>query len=380
MGYWSYYPPYVSVAEKKAKAAKKLIQLQKRNPNLQPVLIDGNSIVKTWWGRAWNQNLERYADYSNRIGRGRSYIRNGMVLDLKIQPGRVEALVQGTQSKPYQIAIMINPLDQDAWKRITHDCEGKVDSLPELLEGKFPKALGEIFTAQGKGLFPTPKEIKFSCSCPDWAQMCKHVAAALYGIGARLDQDPMLFFKLRKVDVNELIGKAVAEKTKSLLQKAEKKSGRVMEDADLGDLFGIELEDHPQFETPPVKPSKIEAAKNYPKQKHKPEHRPEKIAAIPNSTAGTSPQIKKSIKFKLTLKTGESDKPSPGHKKTENINSLTAIDMIEGLIRKSAKGIGLTMLVKKTGFDEKKVYNVLYRLKKLGRIEVTGAGKYKPLV
>jgi uncharacterized Zn finger protein len=376
MGYWSYYPPYVSVAEKKAKAARKLAQLQKKNPNLQPVLIEGNSIAKTWWGRAWNQNLERYADYSNRIGRGRSYVRNGMVLDLKIQPGRVEALVQGTQSKPYQIAIMINPLDQDTWKKITHDCEGKFDSLPELLEGKFPKALGEIFTAQGKGLFPTPKEIKFSCSCPDWAQMCKHVAAALYSIGARLDQDPMLFFKLRKVDVNELIGKAVAEKTKSLLKKAEKKSGRVMEDADIGGLFGIELEDSPGLKMPPVKVSKSTVAEDKPKQKSKQKN----IEATANSTTTSVPQIKKSISFKISIKSDESDTPSIEKKKIGETKLLTAIEIIEGFIQKSRKGMALKTLVKKTGFDEKKVYNVLYRLKKLGRIEVTGNGQYKSTV
>jgi len=373
MGYWSYYPPYVSVAEKKAKATKKLAQLQKKNPDLRPVLIDGNSIAKTWWGRAWNQNLERYADYSNRIGRGRSYVRNGMVLDLKIQSGSVDALVQGTRSKPYKIGIMIDPLGQDIWKKIIRECEGKFDSLPELLEGKFPKALGEIFTAPGKGLFPTPKEITFSCSCPDWAYMCKHVAAALYGIGARLDQDSMLFFKLRKVDVNELVGKAVTEKTRSLLKKAEKKSGRVMEDADLGELFGIQLEKHPEFETPHANASKRAVSENNPKQKRK----QKKIAAISIPTAHTVPQIKKSIKLNPSYKTATSDEISTEKKKTGRTTSLTAIDMVEGLIQKTRKGIGLKMLVKKTGFDVKKIYNILYRLKKLGRIELTGNGKYK---
>ena len=155
--------------------------------------------------------------------------------------------------------------------------------------------------------------------------MCKHVAAALYGIGARLDQDPMLFFKLRKVNVNELIGKAVTEKTKSLLKKAEKKSGRVMEDADLGELFGIELKDRPDKKT---------------------------------KSEGTLAHDKKSRKTK----------------------SQTGIDMVEGLIRKSRKGISLTTLIKKTGFDEKKAYNVLYRIKKLGRIELTGNEKYKSMV
>lgn len=373
MGDWSYYPPYVSVAEKKAKAAKKLAQLRKKNPNLQPVLIEGNSIANTWWGRAWNQNLERYADYSNRIGRGRSYVKHGMVLDLKIHPGRVEALVQGTQAKPYKIEIMIKPLESGTWKKITHECEGKFESLPALLEGKFPKVLGEILTVPGKGLFPTPNEIKFSCSCPDWAHMCKHVAAALYGIGARLDQNPMLFFELRKVDVNELIGKAVTEKTKSLLKKAEKRSGRVMENADLGDLFGIELEDPTGPETMRGKAQKIGLIENSPKQKPK----QKKIAAIAKPIVNKSRQIKKSITLKVSLKTAESGRLSTGNKKTRKAKSLTAIDTVEGLIRKSRKGLDLPTLIKKTGFDEKKVYNVLYRLKNLGRIELIGDGKYK---
>ncbi len=376
MGYWGYYQPYVPVAEKKAKAARKLAQLKKKNPDMEPVLIEGRAIARTWWGRAWNQNLERYADYDNRIGRGRSYVRNGMVLDLKIQPGRVEALVQGTRSAPYKVAVMISPLDTDTWKKIIHDCEGKFDSLPELLEGRFPKALGEIFTIPGKGLFPTPKEIQFSCSCPDWAHMCKHVAAALYGIGARLDQNPMLFFKLRKVDVNELVGKAVTEKTKSLLKKAEKRSGRVMDEAGLGELFGIELEDHSKMETPRKKASKTALAEGSPKQSHK----QKKMAEMAKPTANTAPQIEKSSKSKQFKKTGESARLSSSNKEIEKTKSRTAIDMIEGLIQKSRKGLSLLALVKKTGFDEKKVYNVLYRLKNFGRIELMGDGKYKSIV
>jgi uncharacterized Zn finger protein len=105
-------------------------------------------------------------------------------------------------------------------------CAGKFDSLPDLLAGKFPKALDEVFTAQGKGLFPSPDEIHLGCSCPDWAVMCKHVAATLYGIGARLDEDPGLFFALRKVKMEDLVSEAVTETTAQLLRRANhKKSG-----------------------------------------------------------------------------------------------------------------------------------------------------------
>ena len=156
-------------------------------------MIEGTAIARTWWGKAWNKNLESYADYHNRIGRGRSYVRHGAVLDLQIGSGLVESLVQGSRSRPYSVTIRIKAMGKKNWEEIKTASQGKLDSLQELLAGKFPKGLGEIFTTQGKGLFPSPKEIDFDCSCPDWASMCKHVAATLYGIGARLDQDPELF-------------------------------------------------------------------------------------------------------------------------------------------------------------------------------------------
>lgn len=246
MAYWNY-APYVPVGNRKAKAARKLKQLRKKNPIIKPIVINGNTIAKTWWGKSWNQNLERYADYSNRIGRGRSYVRHGSVLDLQISPGKVEALVQGRRSQPYQVDIRINALKKPNWGKITNACEGKMESLQELLAGKFPKGLAEIFMAREKGLFPTPKEIEFNCSCPDWAYMCKHVAAVLYGVGARLDENPALFFELRKVEIGDLITQAVEDNTKKLLSKAKKKSSRVMEDADLGDLFGIVMEEEVSF-------------------------------------------------------------------------------------------------------------------------------------
>ena len=253
MSYWSY-PEYVSVGEKKAKAATKLKQMQKKNPNIKPIIIEGKTIANSWWGKSWNSNLERYADYSNRIGRGRSYVRNGAVLDLQIESGNVKALVQGSTSSPYSVTVEIKSIKKDVWSNIKSACKGKLESLSELLIGKFPKALDEVFTAEGVGLFPLPKEINFDCSCPDWASMCKHVAATLYGIGARLDRDPNLFFKLRKVDVGVLITETVKDKTKELIRKAGKKSSRVIEDTDLSSVFGIEI-DTPTKKTPALKKS-----------------------------------------------------------------------------------------------------------------------------
>jgi uncharacterized Zn finger protein len=244
MAYHHYYgyPRYVSVGEKRARARRKLEQLKKKHPGIRPVAIEGNTLVRTWWGKAWNGNLTKYADYSNRVGRGRSYVRHGAVLDLQISPGRVDALVQGSRGSPYKISIEIKPVSKSKWKEIRNACEGQVASLRELLEGRFPKSLAELFTAKGSGLFPSPREIAFRCSCPDWASMCKHVAAVLYGIGTRLDEDPSLFFVLRKVTMDDLVTQAVRDNSVRLLKQARKKTSRVIDDDDLGDVFGIEME------------------------------------------------------------------------------------------------------------------------------------------
>lgn len=233
------YPEYVSVARKKADAARKLEKLRKKNPEISPVIIEGNKVAKTWWGIAWNKNLESYADYVNRIGRGKSYLRHGCVLDLRIEKGLVTALVQGSRRSPYQVEITISPLSKGKWDHITSEVSHSIASIEELVSGKFPKALETLFTQKGDGLFPSSKEIKFSCSCPDWAYMCKHVAAVLYGIGARLDEDPSLFFKLRNIDVEDLLKKSIEEKMDSMLKNSNKKSKRTMDDSDIEGLFGI---------------------------------------------------------------------------------------------------------------------------------------------
>jgi uncharacterized Zn finger protein len=243
MAYYDYgFPKYVSVAEKRMKAQKSVEKLRKKNPDISPVVLTGTKLTRTWWGKSWNDNLERYADYANRIGRGRSYVRHGAVLDLKLTEGNIGALVQGSAAKPYQVNISIKPLSKDIWAVLTKECAGKIDSLQELLDGKFPKALRELFTTQGKGLFPAPKEITLNCSCPDSARMCKHVAAALYGVGTRLDDDPGLFFTLRKVNIQELISKTVSKKAQTLLDKSKVKSRRVIEDTDIAEMFGIEMD------------------------------------------------------------------------------------------------------------------------------------------
>jgi len=256
------FAPYVSVGEKRARNRKAAAKLRKQNEDVQPVVIEGRSIARTWWGKSWNANLERYADYSNRIGRGRSYVRHGAVLDLRLAAGRVNALVQGSRGSPYEVTVTIRKLPGRVWEALREESLRQVDSLSDLLAGEFPKALKDAFFAQGTGLFPAPKEIEFACSCPDWASMCKHVAAVLYGIGNRLDSAPELLFTLRQVTVDELIAHTVDAAAGGLISKAEQAAGDdVLAGVDLGDVFGIQLDDGggPAVDLPP--PATTKAAR-----------------------------------------------------------------------------------------------------------------------
>lgn len=351
MGYWGYYPPYVTVAKKKAKAAKKLKQLKKKNPDIKPILLEGSTIARTWWGKSWNSNLEQYADYSNRIGRGRSYVRHGAVLDLQINSGKVESLVQGTRSKPYSVTIKIKAVNKNIWKHIKAACEGELDSLQELLAGKFPKALGKIFTIHGKGLFPAPKEIDFSCSCPDWAYMCKHVAATLYGIGARLDEEPGLFFKLRKVKMEDLVTQAVEDKTRKLLKKAKKKTVRVIADSDLADVFGIDME---------------EAVVSN-KKKGKAAKKPSKAKKPLSRTPG---------KTKTKSAIGKAKKKTASKKALPKRKPKSPFDTVVGIVRRSRKGINVASIREKTGFDDKQIRTYIYKAKRQGKIKNKSRGVY----
>ena len=258
--YYYAYPRYVSVGEKQARNRKAIAKLRERNPDVRPVVVEGRAIANNWWGKSWNANLERYADYSNRIGRGRSYVRHGAVLDLRIDAGAVSALVQGSRSSPYEATVTIKKLPAPVWRQLRDASLDKLESLTDLLAGRFPKALKDAFFAQGTGLFPSPEEISFDCSCPDWASMCKHVAAVLYGIGNRLDAAPELLFTLRQVTIDDLIAHTVDATAAGLLSKAEQAAGDdVLADADLGDVFGIELDDGDvgpvDLPAPPAKPS-----------------------------------------------------------------------------------------------------------------------------
>ena len=234
----SYYGfrPYVPVAQRRLQALREMEKLKKKGQTISPVAINGRKIAESFWGKAWCDNLERYSDYANRLPRGRTYVRNGSVVDLQIERGMVRAMVSG--SSIYKVKIDIGAISQQRWRAIVKDCAGSIGSLVELLSGKLSKNVMERVCREGDGLFPAPTEIKMSCSCPDWAGMCKHVAATLYGAGARLDAAPDLLFTLRGVDRTELIAAAGADLPMTRTGGARE---RILADDDVAALFGVDM-------------------------------------------------------------------------------------------------------------------------------------------
>ena len=239
MSWYGEWRPYVPVARRRAQAHSYAKNLAKREGHeLSPVRIEGRKIAHTFWGQSWCENLEHYSDFANRLPRGMTYVRNGSVIDLQISRGRVEAIVSG--SEIYKVKIEIKTLARDSWKRIKTDCSASVASLLDLLQGRFDQSVMQRLTQPKDGLFPRPAEIAMKCSCPDWAGMCKHIAATMYGVGSRLDTQPDLLFTLRDVDHLELIHAAVS--AENLDQALTGESTNPLGNDDLGALFGIELQ------------------------------------------------------------------------------------------------------------------------------------------
>jgi len=232
--------PYVRVADRRRNAARLVKKLRKQGRTITPIEIEGRKIARSFWGAAWCDNLESYSDFSNRLPRGRTYVRNGSVIDLQIEPGKVTALVSG--SDIYDVAIDIKRLSKKRWNGIVADCSGRIDSLVDLLAGEFSTGVMQLLARPDTGLFPAPREIGLECSCPDWAAMCKHVAAALYGVGARLDKAPELLFRMRQVEATELVAEVGTADAIARLT-TDGGGGNVLADAELSDLFGIELDD-----------------------------------------------------------------------------------------------------------------------------------------
>jgi len=259
MSWYGYgrFPEYRSVAEKKERNEKELVKLKKKYKSVSPVIIQGRSMVKNFWGKSWLKNIESYADYAYRLERGRSYVRHGAVLDLKINPGEIKALVCGTSN--YKVHITISEVSLHDWHGLIKECSGKINSLIELLQGKLSQHIMEIITQPNRGLFPKSQEIKFTCSCPDHAYMCKHVAAVLYGIGVRIDEFPEFLFVLRQVDHTELLVKA----TKDVSLKSFVSASQDALDGDLSNIFGVDVVDAP-IQKKPEAAKKAKAKKTVP--------------------------------------------------------------------------------------------------------------------
>src|SRR5262249_24314396 len=149
---WFQFRPYVPVAKRRAQAAREVEKRRKKGETITPVVIEGRTIAHTFWGKSWCDNLESYSDYENRLPRGRTYVRNGSVVDLQIKPGKVTALVSG--SEIYKVDINISTLPAKEWAGIKSRCAGQIGSLVELLQGKLSKNVIEVVTAKEGGLFP----------------------------------------------------------------------------------------------------------------------------------------------------------------------------------------------------------------------------------
>lgn len=244
---------YVPVRERLDAAGRYAEELAQQGIALDPVEIEGRVIARSFWGAAWCQHFEGLGDYSNRLPRGRTYARNGSVIHLKLAAGAIDALVSGSQI--YTVKGKVKPLPRPRWREVVEECAGRVGSLVDLLQGRIERGVMEVLARPAAGLFPAPNEIEFSCSCPDWALLCKHVAAVFYGVGARLDRDPALLFELRSVNGADLIAAAAQAGGLATTPAAESP----LAGEDLGAVFGIELDPRGDSAVvapdPPRKPS-----------------------------------------------------------------------------------------------------------------------------
>ena len=239
---------YSDSAAQKKKLADDIEKRRQRGESLDVFNSPtGNKLTQQFWGAAWTRHLETYGGYNARLGRGRSYLRQGKVLNLVVDEGIAAAEVAG--SYLYEVEIRVSPLPADRWRAIKAECAGQVASLLDLLGGKLGDGVMKIITDPDKGLFPRGKEIRHQCTCPDDADLCKHQAAVLYAIAVLFDRDPRVFFHLRGVDPSELI----ASSGTSLMDSGAGAKGE-LEGEDLSALFGIDLAEDYALPPPVAKP------------------------------------------------------------------------------------------------------------------------------
>jgi uncharacterized Zn finger protein len=230
--WWS----YEEAEEAKERLQREIAKRVKRGERFEALVPASGKkhLCTTFWGKAWCSHLETYQEYESRLPRGRSYLRQGNVYNLDIGPGKVNAVVAG--SELYDTQVLIEPLKASKWHEMVEKCEGQVGSMLDLLAGKLGDGVMRVLSDAEEGLFPNTREIRFDCSCPDHADMCKHVSAVLYGVGVLLDTKPELLFTLRGVDGADLLAKAKDAAVTEMAEKAGELAG-----ADLSAIFGIEL-------------------------------------------------------------------------------------------------------------------------------------------
>lgn len=233
---WGGWRPYVSVAERRAQARRAMARRRKKGLPVEPVEVKGRTIARTFWGWAWCDHLEKFSDFANRLPRGRTYVRNGSVCHLEISSGVVRAMVMG--SELYEVRVTVKKLAKSRWRALKAQCAGGIATLLELLEGRLSEKVMAVVTHRDRGMFPLPREIALDCSCPDWAVMCKHVAAVLYGVGARLDERPELLFLLRGVDHEELISSDLSPAT---VVGGKRGGRRRIAQSDVAGVFDIDI-------------------------------------------------------------------------------------------------------------------------------------------
>ena len=264
---WYGYREYVPVAVRRKQAAAAMMELRAAGKEIRPVQIEGRTIARSFWGKQWCDHMESFHDFRNRLDRGKRYVRNGSVCHLEIRPKEVKAIVSG--SELYNVRVQIRPLAKKKWGGIVESCRGRIISMLELLQGRLSDEVMREVTDRKKGLLPQPGEIDFRCDCPDYAIMCKHVAAVFYGIGNRLDRHPELLFVLRDVDADQLIAAEMA------VPAADESAGALPDDQ-LSEIFGIELDE--EESPPPAKPGKGRPSKKRSAKKAKASKaRPEKV-------------------------------------------------------------------------------------------------------
>ncbi len=298
---WWSYKPYVSAAERRHKALREVTKLEKKGRKISPVHINGTKIASTFWGKAWCKHLESYSDYSNRLPRGRSYVRNGSVLDLQIEPGKISALVSG--SEVYTIDISIKPLAAATWNNIRQRLSGEISSIIELLQGRMSDAVMAVVSDRDSGMFPAPEHIDMECSCPDSAGLCKHLAAVLYGVGARLDTQPELLFTLRQVNHLELVP---TTSTVDALTNTGSRVRKTIAAGELADVFGVEMD---QGEEPPASTAMAKPVKTARKARKAADKKPQR------SAQKTKPQRSgKATQSTPAMSTGKKETHKPAKK------------------------------------------------------------------